>query len=201
MSPINGDTNGCKPDGTPYTQEEIVSGAELKNFLESLKPAPRLRRITPANKGETPPALVVPKTPIPPRKRYITDPGLRPTVQYTDPIYPVPKNPFRAKYIQENIRLRVELEAANREREARSAFHRAKQIVEVRASFREGVAAGYLKGAEAQLRALRDYPIGQKILPNFPPGKQEKTKTHNQRGYEQRVAKRARRQQDAESKI
>ena len=123
----------------------------------------------------------MPKTPIPPRKKYIADPTQRPTVQYTDPIIAIPKNPFRAKYIQENIRLRVENEVARREQEAKNAYQHAKSLADKRASFREGVAAGYLKGLEAQIK--NHHPGAPKDL---------KKREHNQRGYEHRVAKRAR---------
>jgi hypothetical protein len=205
-----------------YTPEQIADGADLEDFLSNLPskppavdyskaldepvpPAPRLRkivRITLADKEDNPPpaspvtpaktrTLTVPKTPIPPRKRYIEDKSQRPTVQYTEPIPCVPKNPFRAKYIQENIRLRVELEVAKREREARSAFQRAKQLAECNARFREGVAAGYIKGAEAQLETLRRSNLIKKVA---------EKKAHNQRGFEKRIAKRARREQ-AETKV
>jgi hypothetical protein len=174
------------------TTKRLIPAAELPRVLPP--PAPPLqstKRLTPAAQVPRFPAspLQVPKTPVPPRRRYIADPSLRPTVQYTDPIAQVPKNAFRAGYIKENIRLRVELEVANREREARSAFHRAKHLAESQARFREGVAAGYLKGAEASLDALKRCKILQESE------KKRERAQHNQRGYEKRLAKKARREE------
>lgn len=219
MSPINGDSREYTAEELAAGAEldDFLSGlapkpasVEYSQDLDDSRPPPRrlrkIVRITLGPKEDTPtvpppppltrqltrPALIrstrpvqplqVPKTPAPPRRKYVADPSQRPTVQYTDPILHVPKNAFRAQYIQENIRLRVELEVAKRERDARSAYYQAKHIAEAKAKFREGVAAGYIKGAEAQLDTLRRCSIVQADA---------KRKKHNQEGYENRLAKKA----------
>jgi hypothetical protein len=193
-----------KPQSIDYSQDYLP--LPLADFPVPVPPppplapeTPRLRKIVRIVLGkkvvspETPvrSPLQVPKTPVP-RKRYITDPNNRPTVLYTEPIVVPPKNAFRAGYVKENIRLRVELESIRREQEAKGDYQHAKHLAESRASFREGVAAGYLKGAKDQLDALSRQQV---TLQKSKQQKPKKKVHHNQRGYEQRLAKKARREE------
>ena len=126
---------------------------------------------------------LVPKTPAPPLKKQKSDPPPRPTVKYTEPLPVVPRNPFRAKYIQENISLRVELEVLKRLNEAQANYVSSKHAVESRAAFKEGVAAGLVKAATTQLN--NSAQTQQLTL----------RKEHNKKGFERRAAKRAAKQQ------
>jgi hypothetical protein len=172
--------------------ERTYSAEQQTRRPSSATPAAAYFRVSPAalpkqTKRPAPPteqALpLVPKTPAPPLKKQKPAPPPRPTVQYTEALPVLPKNPFRAKYIQENIALRVELEVLKRLNEAQASYTSNKHAIESRAAFKEGVAAGLVKAATVQLGTTSQFQ--QTAL----------KKAHNKKGFERRAAKRAARQQ------
>lgn len=176
-------------------------------------PAPKdTPRSTPAppTRPVIPTGPIVPKTAAP-----LAKPPPRPTVLYTEPPN-LPKGSHRQHWVRENITLRAELKAAQTQDEAVNDLKRARSALEQQAKYQEGLAKGFIEGAKSQidgLRAISDQlatitsqlsplqlPFPFPFPPLFPlpfpppPAQGNKRSEHNKSGYEQRQAKKARRE-------